>query len=325
MSKLKSVYHVHLTAPTHPNRGWEQGFIQNGYNYRQVDYMQYAKTWGEKPVMVKILGEVENMKPDFVFMQLQSGQIFNTEFIQKLKKITKVVIFDEDVRHDNVFWMDKLGADLYLISNLDDAVDLMDKGRAADWMLPTFDEELYKKIPLYKKAYEMYGEIIFIGNMYSKSPLNFPNAQQREDMVEFMEQQFGHRFQAYGLGTRNGYLPPHKEAEAYTNCRIAIGHNNFHRTDYQSDRTLRAIASGALFVPQFQKVSRISNLWMQNGSWKHFSQLATIVDEYLTKDKVESEMRNVQQTEISKHSPKEGVVQLQNLIDLHLYERIHED
>lgn len=310
----KSVYHVHLTAPSHPNGGWEQGFLQNAYKYKHISWQEYANTWGQVPCKNIIAGEVDLMKPDFVFMQLQGKSFFDNEFIRDLQKVCPVVVFNEDVR-DSVQWLIDLAPDVSLLSNLDDAVTLMENRLAAGWMLPTYDERLYFQIPQYQKSYQRYGEIVFIGNQYAKSAnLHFPNSQQRVEMVEYMQAQFGSRFQAYGLGNLNSYLPPHKEAEAYRNARIVIGHNNFHRTDYQSDRMVRAIASGALFVPHFNNVSRSENLWMANGSWSNFHQLGTIVDEYLTDSRVEIAIRKIQQSEIGNHSPAMKVIELQRKI-----------
>jgi len=310
----KSVYHIHLTAPTHPNGGWEQGFSQNGYEYKQIDYGVWGRTWGEVPTKNKILGEVELMKPDFVFMQLQSKSFFDASFVSELKKICKVILFNEDVRNDSL-WMSELEADLTLVSNTEDVVSLCEKRLAAAHMLPTYDERFYYSIPLNQKRYDKYGEVVFIGNQYAKSKnLNFPNAEQRLEMIDFMSAQFGHRFQAYGMGTLNGYIPPEKEAEAYRNARIVIGHNNFKRTDYQSDRIMRAIASGALFVPHFNNISTIEYMWTINGSWAEFYQLGKIVDEYLTSSFAANEMRKIQKEGVSHHAPAEKILEIQRKI-----------
>ena len=306
----KSVYHAHLYAPTFPNGGWEQGFLQNGYTYKSVDWMGYARTWGDTPLKNKILGEVELMKPDFVFMQLQRKCLFDAEFLAELRQTCPVIVFNEDVRDDNQ-WMIDLAADLTLTSNLDDAVALMENRLAAAWMLPTYDERLYFRLP--QKRYDTYGEVVFVGNLYAKShSVRFPLSEQRVEMIGYMERNFGNRFQAYGLGTQNSYLKPDYEAAAYQNARIAIGHNNFQRTDYQSDRMVRAIASGALFVPHFNNVSSTNNLWMANGSWSNFHQLGTIVEEYLTNKNVERQMWELQQEAISHHSPAMKIMELQH-------------
>jgi hypothetical protein len=307
----KKVYHVHLTAPSHPNNGWEQGFLQNGYEYKQIPYGAWSKTWGEVPTKNKIIGEVELMKPDFVFMQLQAKSFFDQTFVAELKRICPVIVFNEDVRNDNR-WMVELQADLFLVSNTEDVMEFCLNRLAAAHMLPTYDETLYYEIPLNAKRYDKYGEIVFIGNQYAKSrSLSFPNSEQRLEMIDFMQSQFGHRFQAYGMGTLNGYLPPEKESEAYRNARIVIGHNNFHRTDYQSDRIMRAVASGAIFVPHFNKISAVDNMWMINGSWSDFGQLGMIVDEYLTTPITANEMRKIQREGVSYHTPQQKILELQ--------------
>jgi hypothetical protein len=248
-------------------------------------------------------------------MQLQGKSFFDNEFVRDLQKVCPIVVFNEDVR-DSVQWLIDLAPDVSLLSNLDDAVTLMHNNLAAAWMMPTYDEGYYFRLPEHQKSYQKYGEIVFIGNKYANNKtLNFPNAQQRVEMIEYMQAQFGSRFQAYGLGTINSYLPPQKEAEAYRNARIVIGHNNFHRTDYQSDRMVRAIASGALFVPHFNHISNTNNLWMINASWKSFSQLGMIVEEYLQHSNVCNTMRALQQEGVAHHAPMYKIIELERLIN----------
>jgi len=310
----KSVYHIHLTAPTHPNGGWEQGFTQCGYNYKQIAWQEWSNTWGQVPCKNKIIGEVELMKPDFVFMQVQAKSFFDNAFVVELRKTCPVVVFNEDVRNDNQ-WMIDLAADITFVSNTDDVVTLMENRLAAAHLLPTYDERYYFELPINQKQYGKYGEIVFIGNQYAKSQsLNFPNAPQRIEMVGFMQMQFGNRFQAYGLGTQNSYLKPADEAEAYRNARIVIGHNNFHRTDYQSDRMIRACAAGALFVPHFNNISSVANMWTINGSWNNFSQLGMIVEEYLTHPSVAQGMRGVQRDGVAHHAPMYKIMEMQRKI-----------
>ena len=308
----KSVYHIHLTAPSHPNGGWEQGFLQNNYNYKQIAWKEWSATWGEIPTKNKILSEVEAMKPDIVFMQLQGKSFFDKSFVAELKKTSTVVMFNEDVRNENE-WMLELAADMSFISNTDDVVYLMENGLAAAHMLPTYDERYYYQIPVNQKRYDKYGEIVFVGNQYAKSKnLHFPNSNQRLEMIEFMQMQFGNRFQAYGMGTINGYLTPEKEADAYKNAKIVIGHNNFHRVDYQSDRMIRAVASGAIFVPHFNNISSVANMWLINGSWSDLYRLATLVEEYLTTPSVANAMKGMQHSEIGMHSPAMKILELRS-------------
>jgi len=311
----KKVYHIHLTAPTHPNQGWEQGFLQNAYQYKQIDWMGYANTWGEVPLMNRILGEVELMQPNFVFMQLQQKSFFTNAFIKQLQEVCPVVVFNEDVRND-ISWLIELAPDCVFMSNMNDVAELVSNGILANHMYPTYDETMYYRLPQHQKNYQKFGEIVFIGNLYSKSKsLNFPNAIQREEMVDYLQMTFGHRFKAYGMGTQNSYLKPQDEAAAYQNCRIAIGHNNFTRKDYQSDRMIRAVASGALFVPHFCEVSFMDNLWAINGSWRTFDQLGKIVDEYLSNKQVEYNTWKRQQEAIQYHSPMMKIIELQRKLE----------
>ncbi len=121
----KSVYHIHLTAPSHPNGGWEQGFAQCGYKYKQIAWQEWSNTWGQVPCKNKIIGEVELMKPDYVFMQVQAKSFFDAEFIKTIRQTCPVVIFNEDVRND-IQWLVDLAADISFISNTDDVVTLIE-------------------------------------------------------------------------------------------------------------------------------------------------------------------------------------------------------
>jgi hypothetical protein len=267
-----SVYHIAHTGPTYPNKGWEQGFHQNFVKYHGVDWQTYRRLWGDKALRNKVLLEVEDIRPDFVFMQIQRPDIFDREFIAELQITCPVVNYNEDVRED-IKWMADLNCALTLMSNMDDVLALRRMGLNADFMMPTYDECFYgtkNKNPFDQFAW---GDIVFIGNSYASTNLTFPNAAERDEMVEAMEKAFPTQFRAYGRGYKNGYVQPAKEAACYRNSKIAVMHNNFTRKDYHSDRAIRALACGTVIVPHYTEITSIETSVLFANGWRTIEEL----------------------------------------------------
>lgn len=291
-----TVYHISHTGPNYPNKGWEQGFHQNGIRYKGVDWQNYRQQWGDKPLRNKILLEVEDIKPDFIFMQVQRPDIFDSHFISELQHTCPVVNYNEDVRPD-IEWMADLVCSLTLMSNMDDVVALREMGVDADFFMPTFDESFYGTQNRNPSDDFSWGEIVFIGNSYSHTNLNFPNANQRDEMVAAMEEAFPAQFRAYGRGYKNGYMQPAKEAACYRKAKIAVMHNNFTRKDYHSDRAVRALACGTVIVPHYTEITTIETSVLYANGWRTVEELIEKCRVLITDPFFYNAVREMQQSE----------------------------
>lgn len=306
---MKSVYHIAQISSVWPNGGWEQGFNQNGYKYRFTDWQAWQRDWGITPTKIKILREVEAMRPDFVFMQIQRPDLFDADFIAELQATCPVVHFNEDVRED-VQWMVSLGCFLTLMTNTEDVRTLQEQGCNAEFMMPTYDERYYKQEGQSCDC----GEIVFIGNKYSDSNLNFPNARQRDEMVALMTATFPDKFRAYGRGY-GPFLDPKLEAQAYRGCTMAVMHNNFTRQDYSSDRILRAMACGAVVLPHRTQATTIDTMFIESTGWDTLEELSYICNELLKNRTLYKSIRSVQQQELLYHSPANKIKNLEFILN----------
>lgn len=125
-----------------------------------------------------------------------------------------------------------------------------------------------------------YPDIVFVGNNYERTNLSFEKSKEREEMVNFMKTEFGDRFGVFGMnwGNDSRIISPDEEVRIYNSAKIVVGHNNFLRTDYCSDRQWRAMACGALTVFQYYEGCYDDFELPVIQCWKDFSELKDMID-----------------------------------------------
>ena len=102
------------------------------------------------------------------------------------------------------------------------------------------------------------GEIVFLGGNYAMSNMNYPSAQERIELVEFLQKEFPDKFRVYGMGWEGTKMVhAQDEIKIYNQAKIAITHNNFQRKGYTSDRLFRAIGCGAMTISHTIKTTQI--------------------------------------------------------------------
>jgi spore maturation protein CgeB len=281
---MKKVLLIKLEAPSYSSIGMETAFREAYEEVRSINWQQLRFDNGYnglKVIWEIILNECETFKPDLIFVQLQVDYILTTEQFKELGKRAFVINFTEDVRED-IKWMEDAAPHigLTIFTNMDDVEKLSAKGiNNVAYMMVSYNDVWYKP---QEKTSKDYGEIIFIGNNFVNTNLNFPQAQERQDMIKFMKEKFGDRFQAYGIGQENSILLPMQCVEAYNNCRVAITHNNFKRNGYCSDRNFNSMACGAFTVQQhFEGMEEMFKDAPYLASWKDFDSLETLCNFYL--------------------------------------------
>lgn len=247
---MKKALLIKLEAPNiYSSIGMEAAFRQY-YEVQSIDWQRIKFNHGLDGADVLweiIMKTCESFRPDIIFCQFQKGDVLTLDRWIKLAKYGFVINYTEDVREDKR-WYESVAPHigLTIFTNEDDVKDF--KCNNAGYMLVGYNHLWYKPQP---KTDKYYGDIVFIGNNYTTSNLNFPYAAQRQEMIAYMKQKFGDKFQAYGLGQENQILNASQCVEAYNNAKIVITHNHFKRAGYCSDRGLNAMGCGAVVIHEY--------------------------------------------------------------------------
>jgi len=272
---MKKVLHIKLQAPNFENNGISNGFRANGFEVTEVNWQHYRlqhKTAGLRKHLIETASE---LKPDIIFMQLQREDVLDEVTCIELSKHGFVVNYTFDVRED-ISWYKKLAPHIGLTVFGDfDSLEQCEKEGINNvaYMQSSADFDFYKPVP----ATRDYGEIIFLGNNYENTQLDFPFAKERTELINFMQKEYGDRFVAYGRGYGES-LNPEQEREAYSSCKIAITHNMFHKPGYCSDRGFRATACGAFVIHNYY--AGFEDAFKEDGFafWYKFEDIKTVID-----------------------------------------------
>lgn len=251
--KTDTVLIAKIEAPSYSSAGIVRAMRNEFENVYEFNYQNVMFQEGADGMRKRLMGMCMMYQPDIIFLHIQNPEPLDMDVIQFLSERAFVVLYTFDVR-ENIDWYKEYAPYVGLILFADaESIDACKKDgiENVDYLQSSVDMNLYRPLPPGVEPDKEYGDIIFIGNNFLNTNLNFPLAQQRVDMVNFMKEQFGDRFHVYGIGWPGSrMLNPMEEIAAYHSCKIAITHNNFLRTGYTSDRLWRAIACGALTVSQ---------------------------------------------------------------------------
>ncbi len=238
------VFHVGITAPSYSSEAMTKAFKDVFGECLFFDWQLHRFSYGTEAMRSNLILEAKTYNPDVIFLHFNhNSEALDIENYKTLSEIAFVITYTEDVRH-SIEWFEKITPiiGLSIFTNTEDVDTLKSKDINNAMYLPVSYNNIWYKPQL--KTNKDYGEIVFIGNNYVGTNLDFPNAQERQDMVVAMKKSFGDKFKAYGLGQENKMLNPQEMVECYNNATVAIGHNNFSRKGYQSDRCLNAIGCG---------------------------------------------------------------------------------
>jgi hypothetical protein len=223
-------------------------------------------------------------KPDIVFMQIQAPNIITHSVCQIMKDAGAFIInWTGDKRHEVPQWMIDLApyVSCTSFSNMDDVNAMRSLGFKSDYLEIGYSPEIYKpegealNVP----------EIVFMGNNYGRG--YFPMSGFRIDMVDFLRQEYGNRFGVYGSGWGNGNgnfnHSQLEEAKAYRGAKIAINCSHFDSLNYNSDRLLRILGSGAACL-SYKHKGMSDTYGLGVNYFNDFEQLKKHIDWYLNKD-----------------------------------------
>lgn len=284
MSKL--VLHIRLEAPSYSSSAIQKGFEENEFDYIMLDWQRYRFTHGIEKLRSEILSLQNIFDPQYIFIHVQLEGIIDVPTAKNLSEKSFVINYTEDVREDTT-WYEEVGKEIGLtvFTNYDDVEKLNSRGIPAAYLATSFNDQIYK--PQAKTATD-YGEIIFIGNNFVDTNMNFPEAITRYAMCKFLKDTYGDRFKIYGMNWSSlephaRLLSPYEAVEAYNNCKISLSQSNYTRGGYSSDRLYNSVSSGALtLMEHYPGIEREFGHRTFGLHWETFEELKGLIDTYLS-------------------------------------------
>lgn len=282
---MKSVLHVRLDAPCFSSQGIETAFRNNGFIYNSFRWQEIRFNDGLQSMREQLIKKARECASDLIFLHIQNSEIIDVETVRQLSEIGFVVNYTFDTRED-ISWYKELAPHIGLtvFGSLNEVDECYKAGISnVEHLHSSCDVELYRPIALHEEVRSKYPEIVFIGNRTDNTNLNFPLSKQRTKMVEFLEETYGSRFKAFGIGWKDGrIINPQEEVMIYNSCKIAITHNQFYREGYCSDRQWRSTACNVFTA--MNEYSGGGKDFPSGLFWKNFNDLKLICDDILANE-----------------------------------------
>lgn len=284
----KKVLHFKLSSSFFRNNGITTGFLENGFTVTEFEWQSYRYQFGIEMTRAKFVQLAQQTKADIIFMQIQDGEILDIETIKQLSQCSFVVNYTFDCRiKEKTQWLYDLAPHigLTLFSNYEDVQICHNEGiYNVHLMQSSCDMDVYKTSDI-NLGVDV-PEIVFFGQNYVGTNLDFPLAQERLNMVDFLRQNYNGKFWPYGMGWGTELIDnAEKEVFVYNNCKVAINQNNFDRLGYTSDRIWRAMASGAFVLSKhFEGIEGLFQVGIHLETWKTFQELNIKLKQYLADD-----------------------------------------
>jgi hypothetical protein len=282
---MKSVLHVALIAPgLYSNEGLMKGFMEHEFtSYYLFDWQLQMYSYGKERMQHLLIEEAEKRKPDIIFMHIQSSDVIDLGTFKRLAEIAFTVNYTFDIRSiEQTEWLYELAGHIGLVcfSNNRDVEICRRRGYNNVMCLQSScDMDLYK--PREPDSREEIA--IFIGNNTALTPLNFPRARERQQMVKMLVDNFPNKFFLFGLGWDSKFLMQPEEAAAYQNAAIGICQNQFDAPLYTSDRLWRVMASGCFCLTEkFEGIHTMFTRGLHLDYWETLDELKEMLGYYLS-------------------------------------------
>lgn len=283
---MTSVLHVALIAPNgYSNEPLMNAFLNSGFtSYHCFDYQLETFNYGRETMRRNLIRLAEHTKPDLIFLHVQSSEVLDFDTVIKLSAIGFTVLYTFDCRTtEQTEWMYNYAKHLGLVcfSNQDDVQECLRRDiKNVMTLQSSCDMDVYCKGEPVEKSLE----IVFIGGNYVGTNLNFPLAQERKEMVDFLEDSYGDYFTAMGNGWGGGRtIKSKEEIEMYRSAAIAINQNNFNKHLYTSDRLWRIMATGTFCLTRyFDGIEKLFQRKVHLDWWHTFDEMEEKIDYYVT-------------------------------------------
>jgi hypothetical protein len=282
---MQKVLFAKIEAPTYNSDAIVRAWEENGFEVIHFNWQYERFNLGTGGMRYKLLNLAKETNPDVIFLHVQNSEALDLPTIIELQQIGKVIQYTFDVRTpERTEWMYNYARYIHysFFACQEDVKECMNRGTTnVGFLASSADYNLYKKYSIPQNQ----PEIVFIGNNYVTSNLEFDCAEERQQMIEFLEKEYPTKFRAYGLGQKHRMVNPQEEAMLYNTCKIAISQNNFDRTWYTSDRLWRIMGSGALCLSKhFYGIEKTFKKEIDLDWWKSLDELKQLIDFYLSDD-----------------------------------------
>lgn len=252
--------------------------ISNGYD--EIDWATAKKQHG-KHFDSFIVAHINRLKPDVVFMQIQSPNVITPSIAHSLNGV--LINWTGDVRED-IGWFKELApfVNVTLFTNETDARTLRMDGLKADFLQVSVDEEIYKP----NGQYVDFAPIVFFGNNYKN---HFHLSAERFETVRKLKKQYGNQFAIFGTGwngLESGNLNHKQQQEAMIlrGAKIALSISHFNYERYFSDRLLRAMFCGCMVVShEYNGIYQDFRQGEHLVAYKDYDHLVAVIDNSLSK------------------------------------------
>ena len=271
-----------------------QGFEQAGYRVEIMDYQAIKFNEGVEMLQSLLVAKAMKEEPALIFLHIQTEGILNPVIVNQLNEIAPTVLYNFDCRDKaKMQWIYELMPYLTLgcFSNLEDVQICGNLGYQNAMVLQSSaDYEYYRKLEKSERDELLMSEkyphdIVFIGNRYDNTNMEFPRAKERTEMVAYLKERFGNKFCSYGMGFSK-LVNQDEERLIYNNAKIAITHNNFYRVDYCSDRVYRSMGCGCFTIQQhYPNINQYFNNKV-TSTWLNFEMLGDEIEKYLADNKL---------------------------------------
>ena len=282
----KSVLHLSIQSPGYDTSAMIKAWGELGYEVTTFHWQQYKFNNGAEALQPEVLRLAKEKDYEIIFCHIQNPEAFNLDFWKELSNYGFVINYSFDVRSkEETKWMYDTAPHIGLtvFACYDDVEHCQERGiENVCHSHSSCDMEVFK--PNGKKLYAF--DVTFCGNKYTDTNLNFPLAQERQDMIAFLEKEYPANFMSYGLGQKGGPIIAGVEANVYNFSRIAIVQNNFERQNYTSDRLWRIMATGTMCLCKwFPGIEDVFQKEIHLDTWRNFDELNGLIKFYLSDEK----------------------------------------
>jgi hypothetical protein len=246
-----------------------------------LPYADLMTSFGREVMNKRIVEFAKDYKADVVFMQYIDAGDITVESVKEISKVSQVIIWSGDMYVPKVmpFVFDYAPYVVSCFSNMDYISELRQAGYKAEY-LNHYCEDIFKPVIVDKKY-----DITFIGSNFTRYPLS----KLRYDMVEFLHDNYGERFNLFGDGWPekfNAKFIGREESNlVYNQSKIAIHSSNLESPLYFSDRLLHILSSEtfciAEYFPQAETLFEdlVHLMYFSPKEW--FKELKILIDYYL--------------------------------------------
>jgi hypothetical protein len=287
---MKSVLHIGINAPSHSPKGIEKGFRQAGFTgYNFFDWQSCRFNEGILGTQSRMIAAAQSVRPDIIFCQFQNSDICDEETAIELSKCGFTVNYSFDVRSlELTEWMYDLAPHfgLTLFACQEDVDEANRRGIYNVGVLQSsVDFDVYSPPEVRNTRPNLkWPSVVFVGNNYVGTSLNFPLAQERLDMVKALKEMMNGEFNVQGQNwDHSRMIHANDEVLAYRNSIIGISHNNYDRTMYTSDRLWRIMGCGLFCLTKyFHGVEAMFEQGVHLDWWHDIEELKSKIFYYLS-------------------------------------------